>query len=106
MCLLFPHYHLKTGGQISQLAAAKWKDNSSVQDIHTGATHSKELTIDEKKKKIINKEKAVSELEKIKDAIYVSGILAQVVSTYGDHMQSAVSTWIDCDTKKITATKV
>lgn len=56
--------------------------------IRTDTTYSEELTIDEKKKKIINKEKAASELEKIKDAIYVSGILAQVVSTYGDHMQS------------------
>ena len=73
------------------------KGNSYVKRID--ATYSEELTIDEKKKKIINKEKAASELEKIKDAVYVSGILAQVVSTYGDHMQS----WMAI---KITATKI
>ena len=47
--------------------------------------------MDEKKKKIISKENAASELENIKDAIYVRGILAQVVSTCGMYVQSTVS---------------
>ena len=42
------------------------------------------FTIDEKKKNIISKENAASELENTKDAIYVSGILAHTVKTCKD----------------------
>lgn len=43
-----------------------------------------QLTIDEKKKNIISKANAASELEKTKDAMYVSGILAHVVRNWED----------------------